>query len=167
MKIQQRPRMSKKFEIDDIDKSIIAELRRNGRATNQQVADRLSLTAATVSSRIRRLEKANKLRVVAVSDFRAHGYDVLLEIAIEVDNMPASSVAQELAKLDEVFAVHLVTGRYDISILVVLKNLEELQHFISKKMSKIRGIRSMMPAIAVDLVKYRFDVAPITVKGQP
>ena len=167
MKIQQRHRMSKKFEIDDIDKSIIAELRRNGRATNQQVADRLSLTAATVSSRIRRLEKANKLRVVAVSDFRAHGYDVLLEIAIEVDNMPASSVAQELAKLDEVFAVHLVTGRYDISILVVLKNLEELQHFISKKMSTIRGIRSMMPAIAVDLVKYRFDVAPITVKGQP
>ena len=167
MKIQQRHRMSKKFEIDDIDKSIIAELRRNGRATNQQVADRLSLTAATVSSRIRRLEKANKLRVVAVSDFRAHGYDVLLEIAIEVDNMPASSVAQELAKLDEVFAVHLVTGRYDISILVVLKNLEELQHFISKKMSTIRGIRSMMPAIAVDLVKYRFDVAPINVKGQP
>ena len=158
--------MTKKFEIDDIDISIIAELRRNGRATNQQVANRLSLTAATVSARIRRLEKANKLRVVAVSDFRAHGYDVLIEIAIEVDNKPSSSVARELAELDEVFAVHLVTGRYDIDILVVLKNLEELQDFISNKMSAIHGIRSMMPAIAIDLVKYRFDVAPIAVKGQ-
>lgn len=158
--------MTEKFEIDDIDRSIIAELRRNGRATNQQVADRLELTAATVSARIRRLELADKLRVVAVSDFRAHGYDVLLEIAIEVESRPASEVAHELAKLDEVFAVQLVTGRYDIDILVVLRTFDELQAFISEKISTIRGIRSMMPAIAVDVVKYRFDVAPITAKDK-
>jgi Lrp/AsnC family transcriptional regulator, leucine-responsive regulatory protein len=29
------------------------------------------------------------------------------------------------------------------------------------KLSKVRGIRSMTPAIAVDIVKYKFDVAPI------
>ncbi|WP_373490057.1 Lrp/AsnC family transcriptional regulator [Parasphingorhabdus sp.] len=156
--------MNEKFEIDDIDRSIIGELRRNGRATNQQIANRLKLTAATVSARIRRLENADKLRVVAVSDFRAHGYDVLLEIAIEVESRAASEVAQELAKLDEVFAVHLVTGRYDIDILVVLKSFDELQAFISEKISTIRGIGSMMPAIAVDVVKYRFDVAPIVTK---
>ncbi len=164
MKMKQRLRMNEKFEIDDIDRSIIGELRRNGRATNQQIANRLKLTAATVSARIRRLENADKLRVVAVSDFRAHGYDVLLEIAIEVESRAASEVAQELAKLDEVFAVHLVTGRYDIDILVVLKSFDELQAFISEKISTIRGIGSMMPAIAVDVVKYRFDVAPIVTK---
>tara|TARA_R110002049_G_scaffold199766_14_gene370233 strand:+ start:12037 stop:12534 length:498 start_codon:yes stop_codon:yes gene_type:complete len=162
--MKQRLRMNEKFEIDDIDRSIIGELRRNGRATNQQIANRLKLTAATVSARIRRLENADKLRVVAVSDFRAHGYDVLLEIAIEVESRAASEVAQELAKLDEVFAVHLVTGRYDIDILVVLKSFDELQAFISEKISTIRGIGSMMPAIAVDVVKYRFDVAPIVTK---
>lgn len=166
MKMKQRLRMSEKFEIDDIDRSIIGELRRNGRATNQQIANRLKLTAATVSARIRRLEYADKLRVIAVSDFRAHGYDVLLEIAIEVESRAASEVAQELAKLDEVFAVHLVTGRYDIDILVVLKTFDELQAFISDKISTIRGIGSMMPAIAVDVVKYRFDVAPITAKDK-
>ena len=164
MKMKQRLRMNEKFEIDDIDRSIIGELRRNGRATNQQIANRLKLTAATVSARIRRLENADKLRVVAVSDFRAHGYDVLLEIAIEVESRAASEVAQELAKLDEVFAVHLVTGRYDIDILVVLKSFDELQAFISEKISTIRGIGSMMPAIAVDVVKYRFDVSPIVTK---
>ena len=164
MKMKQRLRMNENFEIVDIDRSIIGELRRNGRATNQQIANRLKLTAATVSARIRRLENADKLRVVAVSDFRAHGYDVLLEIAIEVESRAASEVAQELAKLDEVFAVHLVTGRYDIDILVVLKSFDELQAFISEKISTIRGIGSMMPAIAVDVVKYRFDVAPIVTK---
>lgn len=157
--------MTEKFEVDDTDRAVIGELRRNGRATNQQIADRLGITAATVSARIRRLEKANKLRVVAVSDFKAHGFDVLLEIAIEVGNRPASQVADELAELDEVFAVQLVTGRYDINMLVVLKHFDELQDFLFGKLSAIQGIRSMMPAITVEIVKYKFDIAPITAKG--
>ena len=157
--------MTSKFEIDDIDRAVIGELRQNGRATNQQIADRLGITGATVSARIRRLEKADKLRVIAVSDFSAHGYEALLEIAIEVDNRPASHVADELAKLDEVFAVHLVTGRYDIDILVALKHFDELQDFLFTKLSVIKGIRSLVPAITVDVVKYKFDIAPITTRN--
>jgi Lrp/AsnC family transcriptional regulator for asnA, asnC and gidA len=152
------------FEIDDIDRSIVTELRQNGRATNQQIADRLQLTAATVSARIKRMEDADKLRVVAVSDFSAHGYNVLLEVAIEVDNRRASEVVAELAELNEVFAAHLVTGRYDIDLLVALHDFDELPNFILNKVSRIKGIRSIMPAIAVDVVKYKFDIAPIEAK---
>jgi Lrp/AsnC family transcriptional regulator, leucine-responsive regulatory protein len=154
-------RMTDEFIIDDIDRSIVDELRRNGRATNQQIADTLTLTAATVSARIRRMEDANKLRVVAVSDFSAHGYNVLMEVAIEVDGRPASEVAAELAAFPEVFAAHLVTGRYDIDMLVALHDYDELPDLMLNKLSKVRGIRSMMPAIAVDVIKYKFDIAPI------
>lgn len=153
--------MKSDFEIDDTDRAIIGELRRNGRATNQQIAEGLDLTAATVSSRIRRMENANKLRVVAVSDFRAHGYNILMEVAIEVDNRPATDVAEELSKLPEVFAAHLTTGRYDIDLLVVLQTIDQLPDLLMNKFGKIAGIRSMIPAIAVDVVKYKFDVAPI------
>lgn len=156
--------MNNILEIDDIDRSIIAELRKNGRATNQQIADWLNLTAATVSGRIKRLELADKLRVVAVSDFKAHGYNVLLQVSIEVDNRPASEVGNELAKLSEVFAVQLVTGRYDIDLLVALPEFDDLQDFLLNKLSKIHGIRSLVPAIAVDVVKYKFDIAPINAR---
>jgi Lrp/AsnC family leucine-responsive transcriptional regulator len=149
------------FAMDDVDRAIVAHLRKNGRATNQQVADQLGLTAATVSARIRRMEDADALRVVAVSDFSAHGYNVLLEVAIEVDGRAASQVAEELAKLPEVFAAHLVTGRYDIDILVALHDFDELSDLLLNKLAKIRGIRSLVPAIAIDVVKYEFDVAPI------
>ncbi len=150
--------------MDDIDRAIVAHLRKNGRATNQQIADILGLTAATVSSRIRRMEDANALRVVAVSDFSAHGYNVLLEVAIEVDGRPASEVAEELAKLPEVFAAHLVTGRYDIDVLVALHDFDGLADLMLNKLAKIHGIRSLVPAIAIDVVKYEFDVAPIEAK---
>ena len=150
--------------LDDIDRAIVAHLRKNGRATNQQIADILGLTAATVSSRIRRMEDANALRVVAVSDFSAHGYNVLLEVAIEVEGRPASEVAEELAKLPEVFAAHLVTGRYDIDVLVALHDFDGLADLMLNKLAKIHGIRSLVPAIAIDVVKYEFDVAPIEAK---
>lgn len=147
--------------MDEVDRAIVAQLRRNGRATNQQIADQLGLTAATVSSRIRRMEDADALRVVAVSDFSAHGYNVLLEVAIEVDGRPASEVAEELAALPEVFAAHLVTGRYDVDLLVALHDFDELADLMLNKFARIRGIRSLVPAIAIDVVKYEFDVAPI------
>lgn len=153
--------MSEQFTVDHIDRKIVDQLQANGRATNQQIADRLDLTAATVSVRIRRMEAANKLRVVAVSDFAAHGYNVLMQMAVEVDGRPASEVAEELAAFPEVFAAHLVTGRYDIDLLIVLHDFEELSQLMTDKFAGVRGIRSMTPAIALDILKYQFDVAPI------
>lgn len=153
--------MGNEFVIDDIDQSIIAELRLDGRATNQQIANKLGLTAATVSTRIKRMEDADKLRVVAVSDFSAHGYNLLMQVAVEVDGRPAAEVAAELAELPEVFAVHLVTGRYDIDMLVALRDYDELSELMLNRLAGVSGIRSMLPAIAVDILKYKFDVAPI------
>lgn len=158
--------MSDNFTVDDIDLAIVEQLRINGRATNQQIANNLVLTAATVSTRIRRMEDADKLRVVAVSDFSAHGYNVLMELAIDVDGRPASEVAAELAEFPEVFAAHLVTGRYDIDMLVVLRDFSDLPSLLLDKFSKVRGVRSMMPAIAVDVLKYKFDVAPLEARSQ-
>jgi len=153
--------MTNDFQVDEIDQSIIAELRSDGRATNQQIATKLGLTAATVSTRIKRMEDANKLRVVAVSDFSAHGFNLLMQVAVEVDGRPASDVAADLAKFPEVFAVHLVTGRYDIDMLVALRDYEELAELMLNRLAGVSGIRSMLPAIAVDILKYKFDVAPI------
>lgn len=153
--------MANDFVIDDIDRAIISELRKDGRATNQQIANKLELTAATVSTRIKRMEDANKLRVVAVSDFSAHGYNLLMQVAVEVDGRSAADVAAELAELPEVFAVHLVTGRYDIDMLVALRDYHELSELMLNRLAGVSGIRSMLPAIAVDILKYKFDVAPI------
>lgn len=155
--------MNASISIDETDRNIVEQLRRNGRATNQQIAETLGLTATTVSARIRRMEEANQLRVVAVSDFAAHGYNFLMEVAIEVDGRPASDVAQELSRFPEVFAAHVVTGRYDIDILVALRDFDDLSNLLLDKFSQISGIRSMTPSIVVDIIKYQFDVAPIEI----
>lgn len=156
--------MTQTFTHDATDLKIVEQLRLNGRANNQQIAERLGLTATTVSTRIKRMEDANQLRVVAVSDFAAHGFNVLLKVEVEVDGRPASEVATELGELPEVVALHMVTGRYDIDMLVALHDFDDLSGFMLDKLSNVRGIRTLKPAIVVDIIKYRFDVAPIEAK---
>lgn len=147
--------------IKNIDRDIVAELQQNGRATNQQIAERLGLTATTVAGRIRKMEAADQLRVFAVSDFSAHGYSLLMQLMIEVEGRAASEVIEELAAFPEVFAAHQVTGRYDIDMLVVMRDVDDLPPLLLEKIASVHGIRSAVPSIAVDIVKYQFDVAPI------
>jgi Lrp/AsnC family transcriptional regulator for asnA, asnC and gidA len=147
------------YELDELDRHIIAALKADGRATNQKIARSLHISPATVGARIRRLENMNAMRVVAVSDFAALGYKVLLAVGIEVQGRAAEEVARELAALEEVFAVHMVTGARDIEILVVLHDLEELETFLLRDIAKIRGIRALAAGIAADVIKYDFDRA--------
>ena len=148
---------AQEYELDDIDRRIIAALKTDGRATNQRIARSLRISPATVGARIRRLENMNAMRVVAVADFAALGYKVLLAIGIEVQGRPAQDVAQELAALPQVFAAHLVTGARAIEILVALHDVDELEAFLLRDMAKIRGIRTLAAGIAADVIKYDFD----------
>ena len=150
------------YRLDDIDRRIIAALRSDGRATNQRIARSLRIAPATVGARIRRLHDMNAMRVVAVTDFAALGYKVLLAVGIEVQGRPAQEVAQELAALPQVFAVHLVSGAHAVEILVALHELDELESFLLRDLAKIRGIRRLAAGIAADVIKYDFDRAPVS-----
>ncbi len=149
------------FQFNDLDNSIIEILKKDGRASNQKVADELGVTTSMVSTRIRRMEQAKAMKVVAVSDFSAFDYNVLLPIGVDVKGRRANDVAEDLAKLDEVASVQLVSGKHDIEILVTLAHLEEMSGFLLNKLSQIKGVRSLDPSFAVDIIKYDFDVAPI------
>ena len=105
------------------------------------------------------------LRVVAVSDFAAHGFNFLMRVAVEVEGRPTSDVAKDLAQFPEVFATHIVTGRHDVDLLVALKEFEDLSKLMLDDFAKVKGIRAMIPSVVVDVIKYQFDVAPISERG--
>lgn len=156
------PKVETPIELDAIDQKIIAILRKDGRATNQELARRLGMAAATVSSRIRRLEAAKAMKVVAVTDFAALGYRVLIAVGVQVQGRPAEHVANEIARLPEVFSVHVVTGARDIETLVALHDFDELHSLLLRDFAEIKGIRSIECGIAAEIVKYNFEVAPIS-----
>ena len=149
------------FQFSELDNNIIKILKKDGRTSNQKIADELGVTTSMVATRIRRMEQAKAMKVVAVSDFSAFDYNVLLPVGVNVKGRRANDVAADLAKLDEVAVVHLVSGKHDIEILVALASMENMSDFLLEKLSRIKGIRNLDPSFAVDIIKYDFDVAPI------
>lgn len=157
-------RSGRKFSpaaLDGLDTGIIQMLRANGRATNQEIADRLSVTAATVSARLRRLDEMGAARVVAVADFAAHDYNVLIALGLKVLGRPVDDVARDVARLPEVLSVNIMNGRYDLELLVALHDFGELNHFLRDHISGIKGINDLAPGIAVDILKFEFNVVPL------
>jgi Lrp/AsnC family transcriptional regulator, leucine-responsive regulatory protein len=147
--------------LDELDTGIVEILRSNGRATNQEIAEKLSVSAATISSRLRRLEESNAIRVVAVADFAAHGYHMLIAVGVKVFGRDATAVARDLAKLPEVFSVHLMHGPFDLELLVGLREFEEINVFLTDHVARIPGVFDLSAGIAADIVKFEFNVAPL------
>ena len=147
--------------LDALDNGIIELLRVNGRATNQEIAEKLSVTAATVSSRLRRLDELGASRVVAVTDFAAHGYNVLIVVGVKVAGREVQDVARDLARLPEVFSVNIMNGPEDIEMLVALHDYADINVFLLDHVAGIAGVDALSPGIAADIVKFEFNVAPL------
>lgn len=154
-------RRSASTGLDAVDDAIIDILRSNGRATNQEIAERLSITAGTVSARLHRLEESRAMKVVAVADFAAHGYNMLIATGVKVLGRLVTDVARDLAELPEVFSLHIMNGAYDIEMLVILHEFEEINTFLLDHVARIPGISEINPGIAADIVKFEFNVAPL------
>ncbi len=145
---------------DELDMKIIGLLREDGRMSTQRIAAALDSTSPTIRKRIRRLEDTGAMRVVAVTDFAAAGYDVLLAIGVEVESRNAEAVGMDLAALPEVFSVNLTTGVHDIEILVGARTFNELATFLHEEVAEIDGIGRLSPGLTVEVYKFQSEMVP-------
>ncbi|MEH6581961.1 MAG: AsnC family transcriptional regulator [Halioglobus sp.] len=148
------------IELDDTDYAIIDLLREDGRLPYRAIARELGLTEATVRARVKRLEESNTMRVVAVTDIEAAGYEMLLAIGVQVEGRSPVEVAEDLAKIPEVFSVNVVVGTHDVEILVVAKDQDDLDDLLSQQLANMPGIRRLTPALAVNVLKNQPDWVP-------
>ena len=148
------------IELDDTDERIIDLLREDGRMHYRALAREVGLTEATVRSRVRRLEESNAMRVVAVTDFEAAGYDFMLAVGVQVEGRSPTEVAGELAAFSEVFSINVVIGTYDLELLVVAEDQEALTSLIYERLARLPGVKRVVPSIAVNVLKNQPDWVP-------
>jgi len=147
--------------LDALDLNIIEILKTDGRATNQDIAQQLSVTAATVSARLQKMEDARAMRVVAVTDFAALGYNVLIALGVKVRGRSLREVGRDLAKFPEVLSVNIMNGDMDLELLVALHDFSEIQQFLYDHIAVVEGVAHIEAGIAADIVKFEFNVAPL------
>nr|WP_204997061.1 Lrp/AsnC family transcriptional regulator [Spongiibacter marinus] len=145
--------------MDEVDFRIVALLRRDGRMPYKAIAADLGLTEATVRSRVRRMEEADSLRVVAVTDYEAVGYSMMLAVGIQVEGRAADEVAEDLASFAQVFSVCQVVGTLDIEALAVARDQEDLNKLLSQ-LAAVPGVRKLEPSVALDVLKNQSNWVP-------
>lgn len=148
-------------EIDALDARILEALAEDGRMSVTEIAARVDATASTVRKRMRRLEEASAMRVIAMTDYYAAGFELLLAIGVEVEKRPAEEVGRALARLPAVFCVNLTTGIHDLEILVAARDHEELCRFLHEELAAVEGIARLTPGFAVDVLKYQSEWMPL------
>ena len=147
-------------ELDQIDQGIIDLLREDGRMPYRSIARELGVTENTVRARVKRMEDSNTMRVGAVTDTQAAGFDMLLAVGVQVEGRTPEAVAGDLARIPEVFSVNVAVGNHDVEILVMARAPASLNELLAETLGGIPGVRRLTPALAVDVLKNQPDWVP-------
>lgn len=115
----------------DSEERLISVLKRDVRATISDIARKLNVSRATVQARIAKLEKDG----VIVGYSLDLGKDYLNQyvsahVAIATEQKSSAIVSAGLMKIEQVSAVHAISGEYDMIAIIHARNTEQLSHLI-------------------------------------
>ncbi len=133
-------------------------LSRNGRMTSRDLARRLGCTEPTVRARIRQLGSAGIMRVVAVTDVEAAGYDFYVFLWVQIEGRPVRDVALEISRHPSVFTVIVMSGAYDLMAGLIAKDKRELTQILARDLAHVPGIRNIESTMALDVLKLRSEI---------
>jgi DNA-binding Lrp family transcriptional regulator len=154
--------MKENSPLDEIDRRILTELQRDGRLSNQDLAERIGISASPCWRRVRALEKGGVIKAyAALVDPAALGLNVSVftQVTLERQEEKALQVFEEaVAAWPEILECYLMTGDADYLLRVVLPDLAAYEQFLMRKLTRIRGIASIKSSFALRSVKYRTDL---------
>jgi Lrp/AsnC family transcriptional regulator for asnA, asnC and gidA len=156
--------MSTQPVLDELDHRIIELLTRDARVSNRQIAAQLGVTEGTIRGRVKRLEKANCIRMTAVTSVAFTGAPKVVLIGIQASNSALKTVSQQIAAMPEIRCVIVMLGRYDILAIGLFKALEDVVEVANNRILSLPGVRHVETSIAVKTLKYDYRVAKITPK---
>jgi Lrp/AsnC family transcriptional regulator, regulator for asnA, asnC and gidA len=139
--------------MDDIDLEIIRSLVRNSRITLSQMSKEISVPDATISNRLKKLEKSVIKQYTLIVDPDKLGLKVTAIIIIQTESEKHENVKNELSKLEEVSEVYSVSGEYDILIKVWAHSIEELNEIMNTKIRSVDGVEDLTEMIVMERVK--------------
>jgi len=143
--------------MDAKDRQIIRELQKDGRITNQDLADRVNLSPSPCLRRLRLLEEAGVIKgYTALVDQKAYGLPITVFIRVRLERHGEAVVRtfeEHVARIDEVLDCYLLAGGDDYLLRVIVASLEAYEDFIRRKLHAIPGVASIDTSFAYGVVK--------------
>ena len=130
------------MKIDEINIAIIKHLR-DGRKSFNKIADALDVAENTVRSRVSKLMEEGVLEISGVINPEALPRHRTVLIGVKLATMDLIKKGEEFSKLRGVVSVSVVTGRFDLILVVLLKEGFDLLEFYTEEVSKLKGVQSV------------------------
>ena len=143
--------------VDDFDRKILALLQTDARLTNNDLSERVNLSASQCSRRRQRLEEEGLiLGYRAVLDRDRLGFPLVNIISVTLathnrDN--ARRFAELLARLPEVLEAHALTGEMDYFVKVVTPDLKSLAEFVNDVLLPHESVQHVKTSIVLQTLK--------------
>ena len=141
-------------------KDILKVLEDDARTTTKQIATMTGTPAAEVTKLIKQAEKDRIiLKYKAVINWdRVEDEQVWALIEVRVvpqKDVGFDSIAERIYRFPQVRTVYLISGTYDLYVLVVGKTNHEIADFVSQKLSHIEGVQGTVTQFV--LKRYKED----------
>lgn len=133
------------MELDRYDRQILAALQRDGRISNQELAEQIGLSPSPCLRRVRALEEAGLIRGYrALLDAKALGYSLMALIHISMDQHTPERFQhfeREIQDVPEVLECLLITGQdADYQLKVVVRDMDGYQELLLNRITRIQGV---------------------------
>jgi DNA-binding Lrp family transcriptional regulator len=155
------------IKLDRLDLRILAQLQKNGRITNVDLADAVSLSPSPCLIRVKRLEQAGyisgygaHLRLEKLGDTLTVFTEVTLSDHHREDFIRFETAIREV---DEILECHLVSGGYDYLLRFLTRGVNHYQQVIEALLARNIGIEKYFSYIVIKspIVKMYYPLAKL------
>jgi DNA-binding Lrp family transcriptional regulator len=119
--------------MDEVDETLIAALRRDGRRSVSDLAQEIGISRATIRARMERLIASGDIAGFTVqlkTDLQEPAIRAIT--LIEVEGKSSDQVVQRLSGIPEVLAIHSTNGRWDLIAEIGTPDLEAFDRTLSR-----------------------------------
>lgn len=143
--------------LDEYDIRLLAALERDGALTNQQLGERVLLSASQVSRRRQRLEEIGvirRMRAELDADRLGLGLIVFIRVTLATHNRDNDQQFSELvARNAQVQEAYTMTGDADFLLKVLARDLAHLQHLIANVLLPHPSVARVSSSIVLTRLK--------------
>ena len=125
------------MNLSDKDFELLAQLSKNGKASQRELAAETGVALGTVNSHVKQLEKNKIIKgYLAEIDSEKVGFNLTAIINLRIKKGTLMDVQASIANHSRVFGVYDVTGEWDSLILARFKDRLEMDKFIKSTLSQ-------------------------------
>ena len=141
--------------LDTVDVELLTELQTDADRPNVELARLVGLSPAATLNRVRRLKESGVLRrITARLDSTAAGFPLQVYLMVTLarhEEAFARRFEEALAALPQVIAADHVTGEVDAVLMVVARDVGELQHVLARLST--RGASRLVTLLRLEELK--------------